>query len=557
MYKVTNRPIPKLEIPGFVYIDPVHLASNNSLCAYSYHISLEKYSPFEYSTAYYQIINHEKADSVIEVNKDNRESDYGLGNLLNAEHNNSLGEFNLIHYIEPELARESRLKREIQKMRERQRKEDSLWTVEHPNMERNYGGGIVDGVYIREGNYNPSDYYNLKIPYFNAYPEKGDSVAKAHSALRSSYIQPLVDSILSPFYMSRAEVTNKEYREFTDWVRDSIAREMMYAGLKDHDLADRFIDHGDYYNPNDTEDERIEYNMYDRKLNRKTFNLNWDHEFYYEDPALHTVLADMYYPQPERFYKRREFDVRKFKYSFEDGSWVSTFPSPMAFDDLNAFDLNPLTFMYHWHPYYDDYPVVNVSYGSILAYCDWKQNQVNKALKDQLIRIKVSLPSIAQYEFALKHSVPYTDDNEVHDGPNSNFSAYRRDNEDLEVYLNKVNRKFKNIHKKDDYIDRKKQVMFNRWCNENYNEEFRFINGNVSEIVLDPINSNSLNHYGVTTESPISSLVYVLGGNYLTGVKSIGDDQHNATFYKTVARKYYPEATTGFRLIYSVSRIKE
>lgn len=164
----------------------------------------------------------------------------------------------------------------------------------------------------------------------------------------------------------------------------------------------------------------------------------------------------------------------------------------MAFDDLSAFDMNPLTYMYDWHPYYDDYPVVNVSYGSILAYCDWKQNQVNMALKDQLIRVKASLPSVVQYEFGLKHSVPYADENEVHDGANGNFSTHRRDNEDLEVYLNKVDREFKSIHKKDDYIDRKSQVMFNRWCNENYNKEFRFINGNVSEIVLDPINSNSL-----------------------------------------------------------------
>ena len=101
--------------------------------------------------------------------------------------------------------------------------------------------------------------------------------------------------------MSRSEVTNKEYREFTNWVRDSIAREMIYASLKDHDLADKFIDHGECYNANDTEDERIEYNMYDRKLNRKTFNLNWDHEFSYGDPALRAVLADMYYPQPARF----------------------------------------------------------------------------------------------------------------------------------------------------------------------------------------------------------------------------------------------------------------
>lgn len=132
--------------------------------------------PFEYSTAYYQIINHEKADSVIEVNKDNRKYDYGLGNLLNAERNNSLGRFNLIHYVESELELESRREGEIQKMRERQRKEDSIWTVEHPNKEKDFGGGIIDGVHISDLDYNPADYYNLKTPYLKVHPDIEDSV---------------------------------------------------------------------------------------------------------------------------------------------------------------------------------------------------------------------------------------------------------------------------------------------------------------------------------------------------------------------------------------------
>ena len=36
------------------------------------------------------------------------------------------------------------------------------------------------------------------------------------------------NELLQPFYFSKYEVTNKEYREFVNWVRDSIAREILF-----------------------------------------------------------------------------------------------------------------------------------------------------------------------------------------------------------------------------------------------------------------------------------------------------------------------------------------
>ena len=34
------------------------------------------------------------------------------------------------------------------------------------------------------------------------------------------------------FYMDQTEISNNEYRQFVDWVRDSIARDKIYFGLR-------------------------------------------------------------------------------------------------------------------------------------------------------------------------------------------------------------------------------------------------------------------------------------------------------------------------------------
>ncbi len=121
------------------------------------------------------------------------------------------------------------------------------------------------------------------------------------------------------FYMDQTEITNNEYRQFVDWVRDSIAREKIYAGLEEDEEASRYINYKDMYFDEGAL-EMVEFEPSDRDINRSVFSLNWDRKFSYDDPELMPLLADMYYPQPERFYRRRELDVRKlnFKYYWID-----------------------------------------------------------------------------------------------------------------------------------------------------------------------------------------------------------------------------------------------
>ena len=49
------------------------------------------------------------------------------------------------------------------------------------------------------------------------------------------------------FYMDQTEISNNEYRQFVEWVRDSIAREKIYFGLEDDEEASRYINYQDEY----------------------------------------------------------------------------------------------------------------------------------------------------------------------------------------------------------------------------------------------------------------------------------------------------------------------
>ncbi|MCC5924208.1 MAG: SUMF1/EgtB/PvdO family nonheme iron enzyme, partial [Crocinitomicaceae bacterium] len=117
------------------------------------------------------------------------------------------------------------------------------------------------------------------------------------------------------FYMDQTEITNNEYRQFVYWVRDSIAREKVYEMLDEDDDAERFINYRkEYFDEGAL--EWVEYDASDRFQNREVFSLNWDRYLDYEDREIVPILADMYYPQPQRFYKRREIDTRKLNFRY-------------------------------------------------------------------------------------------------------------------------------------------------------------------------------------------------------------------------------------------------
>jgi formylglycine-generating enzyme required for sulfatase activity len=229
--------------------------------------------------------------------------------------------------------------------------------------------------------------------------------------------QKKVVSIQS-FYMDETEITNDEYRQFTYHVRDSLALSLL--GEED---PDKFIvNEGEY-------DQRLDWRR-----------IPWYDEAYEE------VLSNLFYGEnDERFYKRKQLDARKFnfeywwidfktasqkakRYSHPDikqasastESWkygdgvsdrsefikrevVNVYPDTLAWVHDFTYSWNePMTQMYFWHPVYDHYPVVGVSWKQATAFCIWRTHLMNDFRRDRgkVIVNDFRLPTEAEWEYA-------------------------------------------------------------------------------------------------------------------------------------------------------------
>lgn len=278
------------------------------------------------------------------------------------------------------------------------------------------------------------------------------------------------------FYMDQTEITNNEYRQFVYWVRDSIAREKIFIGLEEDEEAERYINYRDEYFDEGLL-EWVEYESSDRFRNREIFSLNWDRSFSYRDPLLVPLLADMYYPQPQRFYERKEIDTRKLKFRYywidlveaarrgevhikpdgydnqgnkinDDHRELRTPDHPFTEEpqgqdmDMSYFNKigqnnairghenrqrfiidevinvypdtlcwvrdftysfhDPMTNMYFWHPAYDNYPVVGVTWVQAKAFNVWRTQLLNSWLESmgEIYVNDFRLPTEAEWERA-------------------------------------------------------------------------------------------------------------------------------------------------------------
>lgn len=155
------------------------------------------------------------------------------------------------------------------------------------------------------------------------------------------------------FLMSETEVTNGEYREFTDWVRDSIAR--AFLALKNPK----------YYS------------------DASTKQINMDIAIDWSDSLLKDFI---YLKEQERFYKKNQINTGLLKYSYIDEAGkrisIKIYPDTLRWVLDFSYSFNePMTGYYFWHPAYNNYPVVGVSWQQAKAYCDWKTKQLKSLFK--------------------------------------------------------------------------------------------------------------------------------------------------------------------------------
>ncbi|MFC2114286.1 SUMF1/EgtB/PvdO family nonheme iron enzyme, partial [Bacteroidota bacterium] len=242
---------------------------------------------------------------------------------------------------------------------------------------------------------HPQPYGTVNIPTGTFH--MGQSDQDIIYALTSRPMQVTVQS----FFMDDTEITNNEYRQFVHWVRDSIARKM---------LADEYV------LENDNGDEFI----------------NWKTRLRYDDPEIKDNISDMFYSGDDIFEGDiYEFDIRKFVYDyhwmdlheaskrkyFEDtrkgnapsrskfrrDERVMVYPDTLCWIRDFTYSFNdPLTQLYFYHPGYDDYPVVGVSWIQAKAFAHWRTKYLNDYYKS-IGMPKVNdfrLPTEAEWEYA-------------------------------------------------------------------------------------------------------------------------------------------------------------
>jgi formylglycine-generating enzyme required for sulfatase activity len=231
-----------------------------------------------------------------------------------------------------------------------------------------------------------------------------------HFDLKLKLSKPLYE-LMEPFYFKKTAITNKEYREFVEWVKDSLAH--LILAEDDPTMVMR--------NNSDIDPPLI----------------NWKTKINLSDSNVIKELTEAgFYKSPqERFYQRIEIDTRRlnYLYYFKDASGniikkvVNIYPDTLVWvNDFPYSSMEPMTNMYFWHPAYNDYPVVGISKLQAIAYLNWKtiqeQKELNKEGKGQWA-VSYELPT--EYEWEMVETADRTNNQpDIYPLHYSNMSDY-------------------------------------------------------------------------------------------------------------------------------------
>ncbi len=196
------------------------------------------------------------------------------------------------------------------------------------------------------------------------------------------------------FWMDATEITNNEYRQFVNWVRDSIAAEKMQLG-KDVD--------GDF---------QIDW--------KRAQTIKWG------DKATIEKIDAMILTPENRVFGKKDLDPSKLIFHSETFDLkeaakrenaskprsqfivkkdIAIYPDTLIWIRDFTYSYNePMTKRYFSHPAFGNYPVVGVNWKQATAFCEWRTQYLNSFLesKKRATESDFRLPTEAEWEYAAR-----------------------------------------------------------------------------------------------------------------------------------------------------------
>ncbi|MEZ0005894.1 gliding motility-associated lipoprotein GldK [Flavobacterium sp. 28YEA47A] len=289
-------------------------------------------------------------------------------------------------------------------------------------------------VGVKGRKWHPEKPYGMTLVPGGAY-----IMGKSDDDLANVQDAPTKTVTVRSFYMDETEITNSEYKQFVNWVKDSTIRMRLAIlaeevgqtkgtggigefAFDDTDPAtmspyDKYM-YENYYSVGTGDDPYA-----GRKLNKKvkliTDPQKYPDEYYVE------VMDSMYLPAAESYNGLRTMDVSKLKFRYSEANLneavkkkgrkdfykktepIGIYPDTTVWIKDFAYSYNePMHNDYFWHQAYDDYPVVGVTWKQAKAFCAWRtlyKNAFIKAKKKGRNQINsFRLPTEAEWEYAAR-----------------------------------------------------------------------------------------------------------------------------------------------------------